>query len=82
LKISFKKGYRIYASHIEETMKDKDPNLKYYLVLKEYEYLFEELPRLQPKRDIYFSIDLIPRVSPVSKTPYRMSTPKLKEFQM
>ena len=33
-------------------------------------------------REIDFSIDLVPRVAPVSKTPYRMSTPELKELQM
>jgi len=37
---------------------------------------------LQPKRDIDFSTDLVLGVSPVSKPPYRMSTPELKELQM
>jgi hypothetical protein len=36
---------------------------------------------LPPKRDIDFSINLMPGVAPVSKTPYRMSTPEL-ELQM
>jgi hypothetical protein len=39
-------------------------------------------PGLPPKRDIYFSIDLMPGAAPVSKTPYRMSMPELKELQM
>jgi hypothetical protein len=34
------------------------------------------------QRDIDFSIDLVPGVAPISKTPYRMGTPKLKELQM
>jgi hypothetical protein len=37
---------------------------------------------LPPKREIYFSIDLVPGDAAVSKTPYRMSTPELKELQM
>jgi hypothetical protein len=37
---------------------------------------------LPPKRDMDFSIDLVPRAAPVSKTPYRMSTQELKEVQM
>jgi hypothetical protein len=37
---------------------------------------------LPPKRDIKFSINLMLVVSPVSKTPYRMNTPELKELQM
>jgi hypothetical protein len=44
--------------------------------------VFEEIPFLPPKSDIDFSIDLIPRDALVSKTPYRMSKPKLKELEM
>jgi hypothetical protein len=31
---------------------------------------------------IDFFINIMPREAPVSKSPYRMSTPKLKELQM
>jgi hypothetical protein len=44
--------------------------------------VLKEVPRLPPRRDIDFSINLMPRATPVSKTPYRMSTPELKELQM
>lgn len=37
---------------------------------------------MPPKTNIDLSIDLVPGVSLVSKTPYRMSTPELKELQM
>jgi hypothetical protein len=37
---------------------------------------------LPPRREIDFSIDLVLGAAPVSKKPYRMSTPKLKELQM
>jgi hypothetical protein len=37
---------------------------------------------LPPKRDFYFSINLMPGAAPVSKNPYRMSTPELKELHM
>jgi hypothetical protein len=69
LKIIFRKGCQIYASHMEEIMKDKDPSLEDYLVLKEYEDVFGELPGLPPKRDIYFSIDLIPGATRCPKLP-------------
>jgi hypothetical protein len=46
--------------------------------LKENEDVFWEFQGFPPKRDIDFSIDLIPRASPMSKTPYIMSTPELK----
>ena len=67
---------------MEETHKDKVPNLEDYSVLKEFENVFKEVPGLPPKRDIDFSINLIPGVAPVLKTPYRMSTLELKELQM
>jgi hypothetical protein len=71
-----------FVAHMEETPKDKVPNLEDYAVLKEFEDLFREVPGLAPKREIDFSINLLPRAAPVSKTPYRMSTPELKELQM
>jgi hypothetical protein len=67
---------------MEETPKDKVPNIEDYVVLKEFEYVFKEIPGLPPKRDIDFSINMMPGAAPVSKTPYRMSTPELKELQM
>jgi hypothetical protein len=43
---------------------------------------FRRYPGLPPKRDIDFSVNLIPGAAPVSKAPYRMSTPELKELQL
>ena len=43
---------------------------------------FGENPRFPPTRDNDFSIGLVPGVSPMSKTPYIMGTPKLKELHM
>jgi hypothetical protein len=37
---------------------------------------------LPPRREIDFSIDLVPEDTLVSKTPYRISIPELKELQM
>jgi hypothetical protein len=67
---------------MEETPKDKVPNLEDHAFLEDFEDVFKEVPGLPPKRDIDFSINLIHGAAPVSKTPYRMSTPKLKELQM
>jgi hypothetical protein len=60
---------------MEETPKDKVQNLEDHAILEYFEDVFKEVPGLSPKRDIYFSINLIPREASVSKTPYRMSTP-------
>jgi hypothetical protein len=67
---------------MEETPKDKVSNIEDYAVIKEFEYVFKEILRLSPKRDIDFFIVLMPGATLVSKTPYRMSTPELKELQM
>jgi hypothetical protein len=37
---------------------------------------------LPPKTNIDFSINTMPRETPISKTPYRMSILELKELQM
>lgn len=65
---------------MEEATKDKVPSIEDHRVLKQYKDVFGELPRLPPEREIDFSIDLVPGATPVSKTPYRMSTLELKEL--
>jgi hypothetical protein len=57
-------------------------NLEDHAVLEEFEDMFKEVPGLPPKKDIDFSINLILVATPVSKTPYRMSTLELKELQI
>jgi hypothetical protein len=82
LKRCFRKGCQLYAAHVEEPVDTKGPSLEYFSVLQEFEDVFQEIPGFPPRREIDFSIDLVPGVAPVSKTPYRMSTPELKELQM
>jgi hypothetical protein len=82
LKKCYRKGCQIIASHLVETPRDKVTNLEDYAVLGDFEDVFKEVPGLPPRRDIDFYINIIPGAAPVSKTPYRMSTPKLKELQM
>jgi hypothetical protein len=67
---------------LAETPRDKVPNLEAYVVLEDSEDVFKEVPKLPPRRDIDFSINLIFGATPISKTPYRMSTSELKELQM
>jgi hypothetical protein len=82
LKKCYRKGCQIFAAHMEEASKDKVPNIEYHTVLIYFEYVFQEVPRLPLKRDIDFSINLMPGAALVSKNPYRMSTPELKELQL
>jgi hypothetical protein len=67
---------------MEEVPKDKVLNMEDHAVLEEFRDVFKKIPRLPPKRDIDFSINLMPGAAPISKTPYRMSTSEPKELQM
>jgi hypothetical protein len=67
---------------MEETTKDTVPSIDEYVLLKEFEDVFGEIQRFPPKRDIDFSINLMLGASLVYKTPYRTSTPELKELKM
>ena len=52
-------------------------------MLQEFRDVFlNEIPGLPPKRDIDFTIELVPGTTPMSKAPYRMSTPKMLELKM
>jgi len=73
----------LYVAHVQDTAaKDVSPNISDFPVLQEFVYVFQEVRGLPPKRDIDFSIDLVLGVVSVSKTSYRMGTPKLKELQI
>jgi hypothetical protein len=63
--------------------KRKELKVEDHPVLWEFKDVFpEEVPGLPPKRDLDFSIDLVPGVVPTSKVPYRMSTPELVELKV
>eukprot|EP00253_Pinus_taeda_P013469 PITA_13469 len=42
----------------------------------------EEIPGLPPRRNIDFTIKLVPGAAPVSRAPYRMSVPELTELKI
>jgi hypothetical protein len=80
LKKCYRKGCQLFASDMAEAPKDKVSSIEDHAVLKDFEDVFQEVPGLPPKRDIDFSIILMPGAAPLSKAPYRMSTPELKEL--
>ena len=52
-------------------------------MLQEFRDVFlDEIPGVPPKGDIDFTIELVPGVALVSKTPYRVSTPEILELKM
>jgi hypothetical protein len=67
---------------VEEAKNKKGTILEDFTVLQEFEDVLQEILRFPPKREIYFSIDLVLGATPVSKATYIMRTPDLKELQM
>ena len=52
-------------------------------MVKEFSDVFpEEIPRLPPKREIDFDMELEPRARYISNPPYRMTPAKLKELKV
>ena len=83
LKKLCRKGFQLYAAHILEATGDETPRLEDYQVLQEFNDVFpDEIPGLPPMREIDFTIELVPGAAPMSKTPYRMSTPEMLELKM
>eukprot|EP00253_Pinus_taeda_P033189 PITA_33189 len=63
--------------------KNKTAMLGNIPVVQDFADVFpEEVPGLPPKRDVDFTIELIPGAAPVSRAPYRMSVPELTELKM
>ena len=61
LKKLCRKGCRLYATHVLEAPKNETPKLKDYHVLHEFGDVFlDEIPGLPLKRDIDFTIELVP----------------------
>ena len=51
-------------------------------IVRDYLTVFaEDLPGLLPECEIEFTIELIPRMAPVSKAPYRLAPAELKELK-
>ena len=52
-------------------------------VIIEFKEVFpDEIPHLPPKREIDFTIDLVPRATTVSRAPYQMSPPEIMELKI
>jgi hypothetical protein len=78
-----RKGCPLYAIQVLESVEDDKPSLEDHPTLREYRDVFlEEVSGLPPRRDIDFSIELAPGAVPMSRTPYRMTTPELVELKL
>jgi hypothetical protein len=84
LKKCIRKGSQVYAIQVMNLLEKEDkPKLEDFVVLREFRDMFvDEIPELPPRREIDFSIDLLPGSTPISKAPYRMSLPELTELKI
>ncbi len=61
----------------------EEPSLDDYPILHEFADVFpSELPSMTPPRVVDFHIDLVPRVEPVSRAPYRITTHEINELNI
>ena len=85
LKRDVRKGCKAYAVTItdeESLIKIDKLKLEDIPVLREYVDVFpEEILGLPPKRELDFTIELVPDVVPSSKAPYRMNILELNELK-
>ena len=73
----------MYVAHVLEAAENETIRLEDYPVLQEFMDVFlDEIIGLPPKRDIDFTIEIMPGSAPVSKTPYRRSTLEMLELKM
>jgi len=84
LKKCIRKGSQVYAIQVMNLLEKEDnPKLEDFVVLREFRDGFvDEIPELPPRREIDFSIDLLPESTPISKAPYRMSLLELTELKI
>jgi hypothetical protein len=77
-------GCHVYAIQLTNLLeKENKPKLEDFAVLREFIDMFvDEILELPPRREIDFSIDLLPGSAPISKTPYRMSLPEMTKLKV
>ncbi|XP_071906161.1 uncharacterized protein [Coffea arabica] len=76
------RGARGYLAFLINTPGEKT-KLEDMPVISEFPDVFpEELKSLPPEREVEFKVDLVPRTTPISKTPYRMAPAELKELKV
>ncbi|XP_042448839.1 uncharacterized protein LOC122033740 [Zingiber officinale] len=76
-------GCQGYLLSMVKADTDALPQLSDVPIVREFLDVFpDELPGLPPKRQVEFTIELVPETAPVSKTPYRMAPKELEELKV
>ena len=81
-----RKGCKVFVVHVmNDKCMNKEDKLKFddIPILQEFSDVFlEEIPRLPPKRELDFTIELVPGAIPNSKAPYWMNILELNELKL
>ncbi|XP_057247532.1 uncharacterized protein LOC130589917 [Beta vulgaris subsp. vulgaris] len=73
LKSYLRKGCPMYLCHVHDTSKE-EPRVEDVRIANEFVDVFpDDIPGMPPRRDVEFSVDLMPGTGPISKPPYRMA---------
>jgi hypothetical protein len=77
-----RKGCQAYLAYVVDNEK-QDKELRDIPIVGEYPDVFpEELSGLPPRREIEFSIEVLPGTMPTSRAPYRMAPVELAELKV
>ena len=77
-----KKGNPLYFCSVQKIDEQKELGIEDIPVVQEFHDVFpEEIPGMPPKREVEFSVDLVPGTSPISKAPYRMAPIEMNELK-
>lgn len=85
LKRCFHQGCQLLAMSVNylDLGESQEVSLDDYHLLTDFANVFlSEILGMPPKCDIAFRIDLVPRVDPISRAPYRMTTQELQELHL
>jgi hypothetical protein len=73
----------LYAIQVLNSVENNKTSLEDHPILREYKYVFpKQVLGLPPRSYIDFSIELVLGAVPMSRTPYRLSTPELVELKI
>ncbi|BAT95505.1 hypothetical protein VIGAN_08224900, partial [Vigna angularis var. angularis] len=78
----FKDGVVCFVIIAQEQKKDSERQATGISVVEDFADVFpDEILDLPPRREVEFSIDLIPGAGPISVAPYRMAPAELSELK-
>ncbi|XP_068483219.1 uncharacterized protein [Phaseolus vulgaris] len=76
-----KEGSKCFVMLTQMEVKNEEEMSSIHVVKDFMDVFPEEIPGLPPKREVEFSIDLVPEAGPVSMAPYRMAPVELIELK-